>query len=131
VLFSDFFSIFRVASNHPVKGSFARISRAEIPAQERNRGADQCTTTNPVKVALGVFLLPHIWILSTGSIALYLAAVLEIKSAIGINDFESNDWIVGRNEAAGAADARLCKCNAITLQERKPYGCGGFRSRCV
>jgi hypothetical protein len=37
--------------------------------------AANCTTTNPVKIALGVFLLPHIWILLAASITLYLAAV--------------------------------------------------------
>ena len=37
--------------------------------------AGNCTTTNPVKIALGVFLLPHIWILLAASITLYLAAV--------------------------------------------------------
>jgi hypothetical protein len=37
--------------------------------------AGKCTTTNPVKIALGVFLLPHIWILLANSITLYLAAV--------------------------------------------------------
>src|ERR1700691_3150816 len=31
--------------------------------------AGQCTTTNPIKIALGIFLLPHIWILSAASIA--------------------------------------------------------------
>ena len=36
--------------------------------------AGNCTTTNPVKIALGVFLLPHIWILLAASITLYLAA---------------------------------------------------------
>ena len=34
-----------------------------------------CTTTNPVKIALGIFLLPHIWILLAASITLYLAAI--------------------------------------------------------
>ena len=45
--------------------------------------AGQCTTTNPIKIALGAFLLPHIWILSAASIALYFAAVLQNKSAVG------------------------------------------------
>jgi hypothetical protein len=52
--------------------------------------AGQCTTTNPVKIALGVFLLPHIWILSAASIALYLATVLGSKSAVGTDDTESS-----------------------------------------
>jgi hypothetical protein len=36
--------------------------------------AGNCTTTNLVKIALGVFFLPHIWILLAASITLYLAA---------------------------------------------------------
>jgi len=42
--------------------------------------AGNCTTTNPVKIALGVFLLPHIWILLAASITLYLAAVSATSS---------------------------------------------------
>jgi len=45
--------------------------------------AGQCTTTNPIKIALGVLVLPHIWILSIASIALYFASVLQNKSAVG------------------------------------------------
>ena len=98
-----------------MKGPFALNRRGEIPTQERNRGADQCTTTNPVKVALGVFLLPHIWILSTGSIALYLAAVLESKSAIGINDSESNAWIVGNPDITPKQRSR---CKRVVREKR-------------
>ena len=43
--------------------------------------AGQCTTTNPIKIALGVFLLPHIWILLIASITLYAAARIENKIA--------------------------------------------------
>jgi hypothetical protein len=39
--------------------------------------ADQCTTTNPIKIALGTFLLPHIWILLIASFTLYRAAVIQ------------------------------------------------------
>ena len=42
--------------------------------------AGECTTTNPVKIALGVLLLPHIWILLGTSITLYLAAVFAENS---------------------------------------------------
>jgi hypothetical protein len=98
-----------------VKGPFARNRRGEIPTQERNRGADQCTTTNPVKVALGVFLLPHIWILSTGSIALSLAAVLESKSAIGIKDSMSNAWIVGNPDITPKQRSR---CKGVVREKR-------------
>jgi hypothetical protein len=33
----------------------------------------ECTTKNPVKIALGVFLLPHIWFLLVASLGLQLA----------------------------------------------------------
>jgi hypothetical protein len=42
--------------------------------------AGECTTTNPLKIALGVFLLPHIWFLLAASITLYLAAAFAENS---------------------------------------------------
>jgi hypothetical protein len=35
--------------------------------------AGECTTKHPIKIALGVFLLPHIWILLASSLSLQLA----------------------------------------------------------
>jgi hypothetical protein len=42
--------------------------------------AGQCTTENPVKILLGAFLVPHIGILWTVSLTLYLADVLQSNS---------------------------------------------------
>jgi len=39
-----------------------------------------------VKIALGVFLLPQVWILSVASIALYIASVLGSKPAVGTDN---------------------------------------------
>jgi len=41
--------------------------------------AGRCTTTNPVIIALGVFVLPHIWILLGASVSLYIATVVSNK----------------------------------------------------
>lgn len=48
--------------------------------------AGNCTTTNPVKIALGVFLLPHIWILLAASISLQIAASISGNSAISAEE---------------------------------------------
>jgi len=48
--------------------------------------AGNCTTTNPVKIALGVFLLPHIWILLAASISLEIAASISGNSAISAEE---------------------------------------------
>ena len=44
--------------------------------------AGNCTTKNPIKIALGVFLLPHIWILLASSLGLQLAKSTSGGSAI-------------------------------------------------
>jgi len=44
--------------------------------------AGDCTTKSPLKIALGVFLLPHIWILLASSLGLQLAKSISGGSAI-------------------------------------------------
>jgi hypothetical protein len=44
--------------------------------------AGECTTKNSVKIALGVFLLPHIWFLLAASLGLQLATSISENSPI-------------------------------------------------
>jgi hypothetical protein len=44
--------------------------------------AGDCTTKNPIKIALGVFLLPHIWGLIASSFGLQIATSIRGNSAI-------------------------------------------------
>ena len=44
--------------------------------------AGDCTTKNPIKIALSVFLLPHIWVLFASSLSLQIATSIRGNSAI-------------------------------------------------
>jgi hypothetical protein len=48
--------------------------------------AGNCTTTNPIKIALGVFFMPHLWILLAIAAALSRSAVLQRNASLPPGD---------------------------------------------
>jgi len=66
-------------------GSWAILTGSMVDIFVVNLGtclAGDCTAKNPIKIALGVLLLPHIWVLMGSTFGLQIATSIRQESAI-------------------------------------------------